>query len=191
EKKESNDPEETVLQIKTTEAEPAPKPQKKRKRKRNVSDPVEGFNVFNSSKTEPVLEENEETELASQRKKEFNRQMERDAIFRKQHNIHTSGTNITSPLQDFSELRSRYECKPYILRNLAELKIKEPTPIQMQAIPILLSGRDVFACAPTGSGKTLAFVCPMLMKLKRASKDGVRAVILCPTRELASQTYRE
>ncbi|GKE57748.1 hypothetical protein Tco_1496933, partial [Tanacetum coccineum] len=106
EKKESNDPEETVLQIKTTEAEPAPKPQKKRKRKRNVSDPVEGFNVFNSSKTEPVLEENEETELASQRKKEFNRQMERDAIFRKQHNIHTSGTNIPSPLQDFSELRS-------------------------------------------------------------------------------------
>ncbi|GJR15254.1 DEAD-box ATP-dependent RNA helicase 57 [Tanacetum coccineum] len=191
EKKESNDPEETVLETKTTEADPAPKPQKKRKRKRNVSDPVEGFNVFNSSKTEPVLEENEENELAFQRKKEFNRQMERDAIFRKQHNIHTSGTNIPSPFQDFSELRSRYECKPYILRNLAELKIKEPTPIQMQAIPILLSGRDVFACAPTGSGKTLAFVCPMLMKLKRASKDGVRAVILCPTRELASQTYRE
>ncbi|GJU77950.1 DEAD-box ATP-dependent RNA helicase 57 [Tanacetum coccineum] len=62
-------------------------------------------------------------------------------------------------------------------------------------------GSDVFACAPTGSGKTLPFVCPMLMKLKilmtssqiiqRASKDGVRAVILCPTQELASQTYRE
>ncbi|GKE01377.1 hypothetical protein Tco_1389360, partial [Tanacetum coccineum] len=122
EKKESNDAEETVLELKTTEAEPAPKPQKKRKRKRNVSDPVEGFNVFNSSKTEPVLEENEEneeTELASQRKKEFNIQMERDAIFRKQHNIHTSGTNIPSPLQDFSELRSRYECKPLYLRNLA------------------------------------------------------------------------
>ncbi|GKC33962.1 DEAD-box ATP-dependent RNA helicase 57, partial [Tanacetum coccineum] len=152
EKKESNDPEETVLETKTTEAEPAPKHQKKRKRKINISDPVEGFD---------------------------------------KHNIHTSGTNIPSPLQDFSELRSRYECQPYILRNLAELKIKEPTPIQMQAIPILLSGRDVFACAPTGSGKTLAFVCPMLMKLKCASKDGVPAVILCPTRELASQTYRE
>nr|GEZ23552.1 DEAD-box ATP-dependent RNA helicase 57 [Tanacetum cinerariifolium] len=173
EKKESNDPEEAVLQIKTTEAKPAPKPQKKRKRKRNVSDPVKGFNVFNSSKTEPVLEENEETEFASQRNKEFNKKMERDAIFRKQHNIHSSGTNNPSPLQDFLELRSRYECKPYILRNLVELKIKEPTPIQMQAIPILLSGRDVFACAPTGFGKTLAFVCPMLMKLKRASKDGL------------------
>ncbi|GJR38764.1 DEAD-box ATP-dependent RNA helicase 57 [Tanacetum coccineum] len=63
----------------------------------------------------------------------------------------------------------------------------------MHAIPILLSGSDVFACAPTGSGKTLPFVCPILMKLmiQRASKDGVRAVILCLTRELASQTYRE
>ncbi|PWA64912.1 P-loop containing nucleoside triphosphate hydrolases superfamily protein [Artemisia annua] len=191
EKRESNDPEETLLENKTVEVEPAAKPPKKRKRKRTASDPVEGFSVFNSSKTESVLDNSEETELASQRKKEFNRQMERDAIFRKQHNIHTSGTNIPSPLHDFSELRSRYECKPYILRNLAELNIKKPTPIQMQAIPILLSGRDVFACAPTGSGKTLAFVCPMLMKLKRASKDGVRAVILCPTRELASQTYRE
>ncbi|GJS84406.1 hypothetical protein Tco_0750947 [Tanacetum coccineum] len=83
-------------------------------------DPVEGFNIFNSSKTEPVLEESKESELASQRKKEFNRKTKRDAIFRKQHNIHTSGTNIPSPLQDFSELRSRtipgikrIECKAH------------------------------------------------------------------------------
>ncbi|KAL0336874.1 UNVERIFIED_CONTAM: DEAD-box ATP-dependent RNA helicase 57 [Sesamum calycinum] len=54
-----------------------------------------------------------------------------------------------------------------------------------------LEGRECFACAPTGSGKTFAFVCPILMKLKHASKDGVRAVILCPTRELAAQTARE
>lgn len=191
EKKSSNDSEEKLPESKDPEVEVVAKPVKKRKRKAAISDPVEGFSVFKSSKTEPVLEENEETENASQGKKELYRQMERDAIFRKKHNIHTSGSNIPSPLQDFSELRSRYGCRPYILRNLAELGIKEPTPIQMQAIPILLSGRECFACAPTGSGKTLAFVCPMLMKLKRASKEGVRAVILCPTRELASQTFRE
>ncbi|CAI9264303.1 unnamed protein product [Lactuca saligna] len=191
EKKEINDSEGTLPENKSPEVEVAAKPAKKRKRKSSVSDPVEGFNVFKSSKTEPVLEENEESENASEGKKELYRQMERDAIFRKQHNIHTSGSNIPSPLHDFSELRSRYKCKPYILRNLAELGIKEPTPIQMQAIPLLLSGRECFACAPTGSGKTLAFVCPMLMKLKHASKDGVRAVILLPTRELASQTARE
>ncbi|KVI00008.1 hypothetical protein Ccrd_021777 [Cynara cardunculus var. scolymus] len=163
EKMPSNDFEETLLENKDPEVEVVAKAVKKRKRKAAISDPVEGFSVFKSSKTEPVLEENEETENASQGKKELYRQMERDAIFRKKHNIHTSG----------------------------KLGIKEPTPIQMQAIPILLSGRECFACAPTGSGKTLAFVCPMLMKLKRASKDGVRAVILCPTRELASQTFRE
>ncbi|GKU94600.1 hypothetical protein SLEP1_g8066 [Rubroshorea leprosula] len=52
-------------------------------------------------------------------------------------------------------------------------------------------GSGVFACALTGSGKTLAFVSPMLMKLKHASTTGIRAVILCPTRELAAQTTRE
>ncbi|GJX74468.1 hypothetical protein Tco_0313063 [Tanacetum coccineum] len=91
-------------------------------------DPVEGFNIFNSSNTEPVLEESKESELAPQRKKEFNRKTNvcltafkfRDAIFCKQHNIHTSGTNIPSPLQDFSELSSktipgikRIECKAH------------------------------------------------------------------------------
>ncbi|KAD5803144.1 hypothetical protein E3N88_14504 [Mikania micrantha] len=189
--KKSDDSEELLLEYKKPEVEAVEKPVKKRKRKGSVSDHVEGFSVFKRSKTELVLEENDETEKAPQRKKGLHIQIERDAIFRKKHNIHTSGSNIPSPLQDFSELKSRYECKPYILRNLAELGIKEPTPIQMQAIPILVSGRECFACAPTGSGKTLAFVCPMLLKLKRASKDGVRAVILCPTRELASQTYRE
>ncbi|XP_076893410.1 DEAD-box ATP-dependent RNA helicase 57-like [Bidens hawaiensis] len=190
--KKSDDVEETLLENEKLAVE---KPVKKRKKRKGAaSDSVEGFSVFKKSKTLPVFEEDEKTEEIEKTengKKELYRQMERDAIFRKQHNIHTSGSNIPSPLQNFSELKSRYECRPYILRNLAELGIKEPTPIQMQAIPILLSGRECFACAPTGSGKTLAFVCPMLMKLKRASKDGVRAVILCPTRELASQTYRE
>ncbi|XP_062117194.1 DEAD-box ATP-dependent RNA helicase 57-like [Humulus lupulus] len=170
---------------------------KKRKRKAVGSGPsesVEGFNIFKSSKSVEAIvkEENEKTEKKlSQEKKKFYQQQERDALFRKEHNIHVSGNNIPSPLTDFAELSSRYGCKAKLLRNLAELGIKEPTPIQRQAIPILLSGRECFACAPTGSGKTLAFVCPMLMKLKPASKDGVGAVILCPTRELASQTIRE
>uniref|UniRef100_A0A803R0V9 RNA helicase n=2 Tax=Cannabis sativa TaxID=3483 RepID=A0A803R0V9_CANSA len=170
---------------------------KKRKRKAVGSGPsesVEGFSVFKSSKSveATVKEENEKTEKKlSQEKKKFYQQQERDALFRKEHNIHVAGNTVPSPLTDFEELSSRYGCKAKLLRNLADLGIKQPTPIQRQAIPILLSGRECFACAPTGSGKTLAFVCPMLMKLKPASKDGVGAVILCPTRELASQTIRE
>ncbi|XP_057779014.1 DEAD-box ATP-dependent RNA helicase 57 [Salvia miltiorrhiza] len=165
---------------------------KKRKRKA-ASDPVEGFSVFKSSKSKKAVDqvdENNEDKLLLG-KKEYHRQLERDALFRKKHNIHVSGSNIPSPLQSFTELKLRHSCKSYLLRNLAELGFKEPTPIQRQAIPVLLSGRECFACAPTGSGKTFAFVCPILMKLERASKDGIRAVILCPTRELAAQTTRE
>lgn len=165
---------------------------KKRKRKGTGSETVDGFNVFKSSKPEMVSIDYQEAEYEiTEGKKEYHRQLERDAIFRKKHNIHVSGSNIPSPLQSFMELKSRYKCKSYILRNLAELGFKEPTPIQRQAIPVLLSGRECFACAPTGSGKTFAFICPILMKLKHASKDGVRAVIICPTRELAAQTSRE
>nr|XP_023914748.1 DEAD-box ATP-dependent RNA helicase 57-like [Quercus suber]POF07755.1 dead-box atp-dependent rna helicase 57 [Quercus suber] len=170
---------------------------KKRKRKSVGSgETVQGFDVFKSSKSAgksvDVNEENDEAENGpSKRNKELNRQLERDSLLRKKYNIHVSGNNVATPLQNFDELSSRFGCEPYLLRNLKELGFKEPTPIQRQAIPILLSGRDCFACAPTGSGKTLAFACPMLMKLKHASTDGIRAVILCPTRELAAQTTRE
>ncbi|KAM1307119.1 hypothetical protein ACFX15_009125 [Malus domestica] len=168
-------------------------PVKKRKRKGEVSEGVEGISVFKTSKMAKAAKAEKEkpgNELSEQ-KKELNRQLERDSLLRKKYNIHVSGNNIPSPLDSFADLTSRYGCEPYLLQNLAELGFKEPTPIQRQAIPVLLSSRECFACAPTGSGKTLAFVCPMLMKLKHTSKDGIRAVILCPTRELAAQTTRE
>ncbi|KAJ4828873.1 DEAD-box ATP-dependent RNA helicase 57 [Turnera subulata] len=170
---------------------------KKRKRKNASasSETVEGFNVFKSSKSKLVesgkQNEQEETDLFLKQKKEQNRQIERDAVLRKNYKIHVRGDNLPSPLLNFAELSTRYGCEPYILHNLRELGFKEPTPIQRQAIPVLLSGRECLASAPTGSGKTLAFVIPMLMKLKQASKDGIRAVIMCPTRELAAQTSRE
>ncbi|XP_031396512.1 DEAD-box ATP-dependent RNA helicase 57 isoform X1 [Punica granatum] len=183
----------TAEAVQENAAAPPPK-KRKRNRKGVASDPVEGFNVFKSSQSEPDIPE-EKTEKdedgPSKEKKELFRQMERNAIFRKKHNIHVSGANVPSPLQNFAELKTRYGCKSYILRNMAKLGFKEPTPIQRQAIPVLLSGRECFACAPTGSGKTMAFVCPILMKLKNASNDGIRSVILCPTKELAIQTTRE
>ncbi|XP_052173742.1 DEAD-box ATP-dependent RNA helicase 57 isoform X2 [Diospyros lotus] len=182
----------SMVDSKGTEMEETMMHSKKRKRKVEASEPIDGFSVFKTAKSEVITEENDQMKNeASRGKKELYRQMERDALFRKKYNIHVSGNNIPSPLQNFAELNSRFGCKRYLLRNFGELGFKEPTPIQRQAIPVLLSGRECFACAPTGSGKTLAFVCPILMKLKHASKDGVRAVILCPTRELAAQTARE
>lgn len=167
-------------------------PENKNKRKRKHKEIVENFNVFKSSDAVSLDGEEKKVEdLSVKEKKEYHRQIERDALLRKKHGIHISGHNVPSPLQSFTDLSSRYNCKPYLLQNLTELGFKEPTPIQRQAIPVLLSGRECFACAPTGSGKTLAFLFPIFMKLEPGSREGVHAVILCPTRELAAQTTRE
>ena len=66
----------------------------------------------------------------------------------------------------------------------------EPTPIQRQAIPVVLQGTDLLGWAPTGSGKTAAFALPLLQRLRQGRKDTprrVRALVLVPTRELAAQ----
>ncbi len=69
-------------------------------------------------------------------------------------------------------------------------RYKEPTPVQMQAIPCILQGRDTLVAAPTGSGKTAAFLIPLLALLEAPKKGGVRAIVVAPTRELAQQIYR-
>jgi ATP-dependent RNA helicase RhlE len=63
----------------------------------------------------------------------------------------------------------------------------EPTPIQVQAIPLALKGTDVLGCAQTGSGKTAAFALPILHHLLEHPRPGLRALIIVPTRELAAQ----
>ena len=76
-----------------------------------------------------------------------------------------------------------------LLRAIQETGYTEPTPIQKDAIPPALDGRDVLGCAQTGTGKTAAFGLPLLQRLdKSASEDTVlRALVLTPTRELAAQ----
>jgi ATP-dependent RNA helicase RhlE len=74
---------------------------------------------------------------------------------------------------------------PELVRNVTELGYVIPTPIQQQAIPAALEGRDVLGRAPTGTGKTAAFMLPTLNRLK--GMEGLRCLVLCPTRELAIQ----
>ena len=83
---------------------------------------------------------------------------------------------------------------PQLLKALAEFGYTTPTPIQAQAIPLVLDGRDLMAGAQTGTGKTAAFALPLLQKLlplasssTSPAKHPVRALILTPTRELAIQ----
>ena len=75
-----------------------------------------------------------------------------------------------------------------ILRDIAKAGFHEPTPVQVQAIPPGLAGRDVLGCAQTGTGKTAAFVIPMVERLAGKSEGFPRGLVLSPTRELAIQT---
>ena len=78
-----------------------------------------------------------------------------------------------------------------ILKALKEAGYSEPTPIQQQAIPPVLEGRDLMGCAQTGTGKTCAFSVPIIQRLAKSEggKGTIRALILTPTRELALQIY--
>lgn len=76
---------------------------------------------------------------------------------------------------------------PGLVADLAKRGINEPFPIQSEAIPYALEGRDVKGKAPTGSGKTLAFGLPVVQLVARADRHRPRALILAPTRELAEQ----
>jgi ATP-dependent RNA helicase RhlE len=80
---------------------------------------------------------------------------------------------------------------PSLLRGLKELGFARPTPIQADAIPPGLEGRDVLACAATGSGKTAAFLLPILHRLIGKPRRVTRVLILTPTRELAAQILED
>ena len=80
---------------------------------------------------------------------------------------------------------------PDLLKGIKELGFVRPTPIQSDAIPPALAGRDVLACAMTGSGKTVAFLLPILERLLAKPRGTTRALIVTPTRELAAQILEE
>ncbi|MDP3341138.1 DEAD/DEAH box helicase [Frigidibacter sp.] len=91
------------------------------------------------------------------------------------------------PLENFDNLGLSKQ----VLDNLAGIGLTKPTPIQAEAIPYIVKGRDLLGLAQTGTGKTAAFGLPMVTRLieygKRPTPKSVRALILAPTRELATQ----
>ena len=76
---------------------------------------------------------------------------------------------------------------PDLLKAIKEMGFQRPTPIQEQAIPPAVEGRDLLACAMTGSGKTAAFLLPILHRLASRPRGTTKALVLTPTRELAAQ----
>uniref|UniRef100_A0A8C2AC00 Probable ATP-dependent RNA helicase DDX52 n=1 Tax=Cyprinus carpio TaxID=7962 RepID=A0A8C2AC00_CYPCA len=110
---------------------------------------------------------------------------------RHQNRINVHGTDIPDPISTFEELQKEYDLDPRIVQNIKAAGFQTPTPIQMQAIPLMMLKREILASAPTGSGKTMAFCLPLLAHLRQPLNKGFRALIISPTRELATQTHRE
>eukprot|EP00037_Helgoeca_nana_P027919 m.324454 g.324454 ORF g.324454 m.324454 type:complete len:606 (-) comp27630_c1_seq1:1315-3132(-) len=111
---------------------------------------------------------------------------------RKKFHISIEGSNCPPPIPTFEHMKVH----PAIVRMLADKGITQPTPIQMQALPLLMTGRDMVGVAYTGSGKTLTFSLPLIMfaleqqkKMPFMKNEGPYGVIMCPARELARQTY--
>ncbi|MGH9678705.1 MAG: DEAD/DEAH box helicase, partial [Candidatus Acidiferrales bacterium] len=86
-------------------------------------------------------------------------------------------------MQNFSELQISNTTK----ERLSFAKFVMPTPVQAASIPVSLEGKDVLATAQTGTGKTLAFLIPIIEKLLNQKGQGIEALVLVPTRELAMQ----
>ncbi|KOB76860.1 putative DEAD box ATP-dependent RNA helicase [Operophtera brumata] len=108
-------------------------------------------------------------------------ELEEHNRYRNEHGIKTVGRHVPPALTDFGELSARYNVSQALVDTVSQCGYDEPTPIQRQAMP---------SCAPTGSGKTAAFLIPILHSLG-APQGGPRALVLCPTRELAQQIHRE
>jgi len=84
----------------------------------------------------------------------------------------------------------QFEFDPRIQAGIARIGYTDPTPIQEQAIPVVLQGVDVLGTAQTGTGKTAAFMLPILQRLTRGTTRRVRVLVLAPTRELAEQIHQ-
>ncbi|KAG0759759.1 hypothetical protein G6F57_009899 [Rhizopus arrhizus] len=116
---------------------------------------------------------------------------EHQAIRDKYH-ILVEGEDLVPPIRHFKDMKFPQPVLDY----LKEKKIDKPTPIQLQGLPVALKGRDMIGIAFTGSGKTLSFSLPLVMfaleaetRLPLTQGEGPIGMILCPSRELARQTF--
>lgn len=113
-------------------------------------------------------------------------------VTRQKWHIIVEGEDCPPPVKSFKEMKF----PACLLEALQSKGIARPTPIQVQGLPAILSGRDVIGIAFTGSGKTLTFSLPMIMcaleeemNMPLEGGEGPLGLVLCPSRELARQTY--
>ncbi|CAO1635864.1 unnamed protein product [Parajaminaea phylloscopi] len=119
----------------------------------------------------------------------------------RKHRLNMTGSDVPAPLVDWDEAGTRYSMQRWMIDELQAERQWQLSSVQRAALPVAFEGRDLLAMAPTGSGKTLAYLIPLLQRVLQAkaqstsskaeSVPGPRALILSPTRELATQIYDE
>nr|GMD45294.1 DEAD-box ATP-dependent RNA helicase 42 [Ipomoea batatas] len=113
------------------------------------------------------------------------------AAYRKQLELKLHGKDVPKPVKTWHQTGLSTK----ILDTIKKLNYEKPMPIQAQALPIIMSGRDCIGIAKTGSGKTLAFVLPMLRHIKDQPPlvpgDGPIGLVMAPTRELVQQIHSD
>ncbi|KAG7212864.1 hypothetical protein KM043_002217 [Ampulex compressa] len=124
--------------------------------------------------------------------RKINNNIEVKYVFENEEDLLEDRT-IPNPIETFEQAFSNY---PDILNQIKEQGFEKPSPIQCQAWPILLSGKDLIGIAQTGTGKTLAFLMPALIHIdgqetRRSRRTGPNVLIMAPTRELALQIETE
>lgn len=86
---------------------------------------------------------------------------------------------------------SDFNLAPGIVEGIESMGFQKATPVQEEAIPAILSGRDVIACAQTGTGKTAAYLLPVMSKITQQQKGKINTIVIAPTRELAVQIEQQ
>nr|XP_017030854.2 probable ATP-dependent RNA helicase DDX52 [Drosophila kikkawai] len=163
----------------------------KKEVKRKQDDDTTEFRLLSDDTSQSKPKKRKEAKKLSAEELKHQRATEQVNETRKQHNISVLGKNVPAPVTSFEALLKDHKMLPRLQQNLLGREFAQPTPIQMQALPVLLQRRALMACAPTGSGKTLAFLTPIIDGLRAHKTTGLRALVLAPTRELAQQIYRE
>lgn len=106
-----------------------------------------------------------------------------------ENGIQVFGEDVPLPISAFSD--SPTSIPSFLKKSMQLLSYENPTPVQMQAIPLLLNARHVVTCAQTGSGKTLAYLFPLLVQLSQRRINKLFALVILPTKELAAQIFNE
>jgi len=175
-------------------------PSTKGKKRKSSEEEAEEAEEDEKDEIEEADETNDDKEKSDSKKKKKSKMKKQQEIeelnaFRNRLKIKVKGDNVPDLKATFEELVQSFnnpEFGSILLDSVEKSYWKEPTPIQMQSIPCLLGNRDVLGCSATGSGKTAAFLIPVLAKLIQSkASNGIRGLIIVPTKELGEQIQRE